>query len=111
MGTTSSFPIPIDNLSISTFIADFLILFLFSFHIPNSTDLFLLSPPVEPLFYIYLFYQNHLIHMPFFYFLHSLVHSLLNLIFNKHSLKAIPLFPIKHFQVGYVSLSLDLNIL
>src|SRR6202522_3302226 len=82
----------------------------FSFHILNSANPFLLSPPVESLFYIYLFYQNFLIHMPFFYFLHSLMHSLQNFLSNKHSLKAI-LSTIKHFQVGYLFPSLDLNIL
>src|SRR5271168_3799921 len=76
-----------------------------------SADLLSLSPPVEPLFYFYLFHQNFLIHMLFFYFLHSFVHTLLNLLFNKHSLKAIHLFTIKYFQVGYLFPSLDLNIL
>src|ERR1700678_2624575 len=65
----------------------------------------------SPLFYFYSFHQNLLIHMPFFHFLHSLMHSLQNLLFNEHSLKAILSFSIKHFQVGYLSLSLDLNVL
>src|ERR1700678_1952103 len=56
-------------------------------------------------------HQNLLIHMPLFHFLHSLMHSLQNFLFNEHSLKAIPLVSIKHFQVGYLSLSLDLNVL
>jgi hypothetical protein len=30
---------------------------------------------------------------------------------NKHSLKAMHLFTIKYFQVGYLFLSLDLNVL
>src|SRR5271168_3736250 len=71
-----------------------------------------LSPPVEPSFlYLSFSHQNLLIHMPLFHFLHSLMHSLKNLLFNEHSLKAIPSFSIKHFQVGYLSLSLDLNVL
>ena len=49
--------------------------------------------------------------MPLFHFLHSLMHSLQNLLFNEHSLEAVPPFSIKHFQVGYLSPSLDLNIL
>ena len=65
----------------------------------------------NPLFYIYLFHQNFLIHMPSFYFLHSLVHSLQNFLFNKHSLKAMHLFTIKYLQVGYLFPSLDLNVL
>ena len=77
----------------------------------NSADLLFLSPLVELLFYIYLFHQNFLMHMPSFYFLHSLVHSLQNLPFNKHSLRAIHLFTIKYFQVGYLFPSLDLNVL
>src|SRR5271168_5251938 len=67
--------------------------FLFSF-ILNSADPLSLSPPVEPLFYFYPFHQNFLTHMLSFYFLHSLVHSFLNRLFNKHSLKAIHLFTI-----------------
>src|SRR5271168_1267882 len=54
-----------------------------------------LSPPVELLSYIYLFHQNFLTHMHSFYFLHSLVHSLLDFLFDKHSLKAMHLFTIK----------------
>src|SRR5271168_1455726 len=63
-------------------------IFIFSFYL-ISTNGYLLSPP----FYIYLFYQNDLIHMPFFssytafHLSHSLVHSLQNFLFNKHSLK------------------------
>src|SRR5271168_1657785 len=34
-----------------------------------SANLLFLSPPVEPLFYIYLFHQNSLIHMPSFFLL------------------------------------------
>src|ERR1700678_210588 len=74
---------------------NFLTLFPFSFSILNPADLLFLSPPVEPLFYIYLFHQNFLIHMPFFYFLHSLMHSLQNFLFNEHSLKAMHSFTIK----------------
>src|ERR1700678_1486936 len=71
-----------------------------------------LSPPVEPSFlYLSSSHQNLLIHMPLFHFLHCLMHSLQNLLFNEHSLKAIPSFSIKHFQVGYLSPSLDLNVL
>src|ERR1700678_499457 len=91
-----------------------LVILLFPYFIsfvPTSADLLSLSPPVEPLFYFYPFHQNFLIHMLFFYFLHSLVHSLLNPLFNKHSLKAIHLFTIKYFQVGYLIASLDLNVL
>jgi hypothetical protein len=83
----------------------------YSLSILNSANLLFLSPPVELLFYIYLFHQNFLIHMPSFYFLHSLVHSLLNFLFDKHSLKAMHLFTIRYFQVGYLSPSLDLNVL
>src|SRR5271168_398143 len=54
---------------------------------------------------------QHSIHMPFFYFLHRLVHSLQNFLFNKHSLKAMHLFTIQYFQVGYLFPSLDHNIL
>src|SRR6202789_632795 len=84
----------------------------FFLSILNSTDLLFLSPPVEPPFlYLSFFYQNLLIHMPLFHFLHSLMHSLQNFLFNKHSLKAIPSFTIKYSQVGYLSPSLDLNVL
>src|ERR1700678_10288 len=71
-----------------------------------------LSPPVE-LSFLYLspFHQNLLIHMPLFHFLHSLMHSLQNFLFDKHSLKAIHSLTIKYFQVGYLSPSLDLNVL
>ena len=61
----------------------------------NSANLLFLSPPVEPLFYIYLFHQNFLMHMPFFHFLHSLVHSIQNFLSNEHSLKAMHSFTIK----------------
>src|SRR5271168_2967458 len=77
--------------------------FPFTFYL-ISTNGYLLSPP----FYIYLFYQNDLIHMPFFssytafHLSHSLVHSLQNFLFNKHSLKAMHSFTIKYFQVGYL---------
>src|ERR1700678_390834 len=47
--------------------------------LPHSLFPFLFYFPYlhrwNPLFYIYLFYQNFLIHMPFLCFLHSLVHS------------------------------------
>src|ERR1700678_2043587 len=86
-------------------------LFPISLSILNSADLLFLSSSVETLFYIYLFHQTFLIHMLFFYFLHSLVHSLQNFLFNKHSLKAMHLFTIKYLQVGYLFPSLDLNVL
>src|SRR5271168_1353069 len=47
--------------------------------LPHSLFPFLFYFPYlhrwNPLFYIYLFHQNLLIHMPFLCFLHSLVHS------------------------------------
>ena len=78
-----------------------LIPFLVSILISTGGTLFL---------YLSSFHQNLLIHMPLFHFLHSLMHSLQNFLFNKHSLKAIPSFTIKYSQVGYLSPSLDLNV-
>src|ERR1700678_2793260 len=44
-------------------------------------------------------------------FLSLLAQPCASLLFNKHSLKAMHFFTIKHFQVGYLLPSLDLNVL
>src|ERR1700678_4240016 len=69
----------------------------------TSFPLLFLNPPINlpylhqwnPFFYIYLFHQNYLIYMPFFHFLHSLVHFIQNFLSNEHSLKAMHSFTIK----------------
>src|ERR1700678_4322063 len=67
-----------------------------------------LSPPVESPF-LYLSFPSELSDTHAFLLL--LAQPCALLLFNKHSLKAMHFFTIKHFQVGYLFPSLDLNIL